>query len=76
MMRYTPDDTNTDQKKQFWFLRGLHHCLRQGLKASEHKSLRHLINRAITVEDERRSHEERMRGKKRMGDRYYHDRSF
>jgi hypothetical protein len=20
MMRYTPDDTNTDQKKQFWFL--------------------------------------------------------
>jgi hypothetical protein len=28
MMRYTPDDTNTDQKKQFWFLRGLHHGLR------------------------------------------------
>jgi hypothetical protein len=20
MMRYAPDDTNTDQKKQFWFL--------------------------------------------------------
>jgi hypothetical protein len=45
MMRYTPDDTNTDQKKQFWFLRGLHHGLRQALKASEHKSLRHLVNR-------------------------------
>jgi hypothetical protein len=28
MMRYAPDDTNTDQKKQFWFLRGLHHGLR------------------------------------------------
>jgi hypothetical protein len=46
------------------------------LKASEHKSLRHLVNRAITVEDERRGHEERMRGKKRMGDRDQPDRSF
>jgi hypothetical protein len=76
MMRYAPDDTNTDQKKQFWFLRDLHHGLRQALKASEHKSLRHLVNRAIAVEDERRGHEERMRGKKRMGDRDQHDRSF
>jgi hypothetical protein len=76
MMRYAPDDTNTDQKKQFWFLRGLHHGLRQALKASEHKSLRHLVNRAIAVEDERRSHEERMRGKKRLGDRDQPDRSF
>jgi hypothetical protein len=76
MMRYAPDDTNTDQKKQFWFLRGLHHGRRQGLKASEHKSLHHLVNRAITVEDERRSHEERMRGKKGTGDRDHHDRSF
>jgi hypothetical protein len=76
MMRYAPDDTNTDQKKQFWFLRGLHHSLRQGLKASEHKSLRHLVNRAIAVEDERRRHEERMKGKKRTGDRDHHDRSF
>jgi hypothetical protein len=76
MMRYAPDDTNTDQKKQFWFLRGLHHGLRQTLKASEHKSLCHLVNRAIAVEDERRGHEERMRGKKRMGDRDQPDRSF
>jgi hypothetical protein len=72
MMRYAPDDTNTDQKKQFWFLRGLHHDLRKGLKASEHKSLRHLVNRAIAVED-KRSHEERMRDKKRMGDQDHHD---
>jgi hypothetical protein len=76
MMRYAPDDTNTDQNKQFLFLRGLDHGLRQTLKASEHKSLRHLVNRAIAVEDERRSHEERMRVKKRTGDRDHHDRSF
>jgi hypothetical protein len=25
MMRYAPDDTNTNQKKHFWFPRGLHH---------------------------------------------------
>jgi hypothetical protein len=76
MMQYASDNTNTNQKKQFWFPRGLHHGLRQALKASEHKSLRHLVNRAIAVEDERRSHDERMRGKKRTGDRDYHDRSF
>jgi hypothetical protein len=35
----------------------------------EHKSLHHLVNRAIAVEEERRS-------KKRTGDRDHHDRSF
>jgi hypothetical protein len=76
MMRYAPDDTNTDQKKQFWFLRGLRHGLLQALKASEHKSLRHLVNRAIAVQDERRGHEERMRGKKRMGGQDQPNQSF
>jgi hypothetical protein len=76
MKRYAPDDTNNDQKKQFWFLRGLHHSLRQALKASEHKTLCHLVNCAIAVEDEKRSHKERMRGKKRTGDQDHHNRSF
>jgi hypothetical protein len=76
MMRYAPDDTNIDQKKQFWFMRGLHHGLRQAMKASERKSLHHLVNCAIVVEDERRGHGERMRGKKRMGDRDQHYLSF
>jgi hypothetical protein len=39
-------------------------------------SLRHLVNRAIVVEDERRGHEECMNDKKRTGDRDHHDRSF
>jgi hypothetical protein len=73
MMQYTPDDTNTDQKKQFWFLRDLHHGLCHGLKASGHKLLCHLVNCAIAVEEERRGHEECMKGKKRMGDRDHHD---
>jgi translation initiation factor 2 beta subunit (eIF-2beta)/eIF-5 len=54
MMRYAPEDTNLEQKKQFWFLRDLHRGLRQGLKASEHNSLRHLVIRAIALEGERR----------------------
>jgi hypothetical protein len=49
MMRYAPEGTNPEQKKQFWFLRGLHHGLRQGPKAGEHNSLRHLVIRAITL---------------------------
>jgi hypothetical protein len=34
------------------------------------------MNHATTLEDERRGHEERMKGKKRMGDRDHHDQSF
>jgi hypothetical protein len=73
MMRYAPKDTDTDQKKQFWFLRGLHHGLRQGLKAGEHNSLRHLVICAITLEDERRSHEDCKKNRKRIGDQDHID---
>jgi hypothetical protein len=75
MMRYDPEDTNLEQKKQFWFLRGLHHGLRQGLKASELKSLRHLVIRAITLKDDRRGREDHIKDMKRMGDRDHFDRS-
>jgi hypothetical protein len=75
MMRYAPEDTNLEQKKQFWFLRGLHHGLRQGLKASEHKSLRHLVIHAITLKDERRGREDHIKDMKRMGNRDHFDRS-
>jgi hypothetical protein len=72
--RYVLKDTNPEQK-QFWFLRGLHHGLRQGLKASEHKSLRHLVICAIALEDERRSRGDHMKNRKRMGYRGHFDRS-
>jgi hypothetical protein len=75
MMRYAPEDTNPDQKKQFWFLRGLHHGLRQGLKASEHNSLNHLVIHAITFKDERRGREDHMKDMKRIGDLDHFDRS-
>jgi hypothetical protein len=73
MMRYAPEDTNLEQKKQFWFLRGLHHGLRQGLKAGEHNSLCHLVIRAITLKDERRSREDRKKNRKKIGDQDHID---
>jgi hypothetical protein len=73
MMRYAPEDTNPEQKKQFWFLRGLHHGLHQGLMASEHKTLRHLMNCAIAPEDDRRGREDHIKDMKRMGDRDHFD---
>jgi hypothetical protein len=73
MMRYAPEDTNLEQNKQIWFLRGPHHGLRQGLKASELKSLRHLEIRAFALEDDRRGHEDRMKNNKRMGDQDHID---
>jgi hypothetical protein len=72
MMRYAPENTNLEQKKQFWFLRGLHPGLHQGLKASELKTLRHLVIRAITLKDER-SHEDRKKNRKRIGDQDHID---
>jgi hypothetical protein len=61
MMRYAPENTNLEQKKQFWFLRGLHHGHRRGLEASELNSLRHLVIRAITLKYERRSREDHIK---------------
>jgi hypothetical protein len=54
MMRYTPDDTNTEQKKQFWFLRGLHHGIRQ------------VVTRCIAIERERLDWEDRQRNKRKF----------
>jgi hypothetical protein len=53
MMRYAPDNTNTDEKKQFWFQRSLHHGIRQLVVGCEFPTLRHLVNRFIATEKER-----------------------
>ncbi|XP_025800065.1 uncharacterized protein LOC112879864 [Panicum hallii] len=76
MMRYAADDTNTEEKKQFWFLRGLHHGIRQIVTGCEYPSLRSLVNRAIAVERERLGWEDRQRSKKRQTDHQVRDRPF
>jgi len=76
MMRYAPDDTNTDEKKQFWFQRGLHHGIRQLVAGCEFPTLRHLVNRCIAAEKERLTWEDRQRNKKRRADQPMRDRPF
>jgi hypothetical protein len=76
MMRYAADDTNTEEKKQFWFLRGLHHGMRQIVTGCEYPSLRSLVNHAIAVERERVGWEDRQRNKKRKADHQVRDRPF
>ncbi|WVZ97890.1 LOW QUALITY PROTEIN: hypothetical protein U9M48_043393 [Paspalum notatum var. saurae] len=49
MMRYAPDYTRTDEKKQYWFLQGLHPEIRVLLTAGVYRSLRHMMNKAISV---------------------------
>ncbi|XP_039776793.1 uncharacterized protein LOC120644271 [Panicum virgatum] len=66
MMRYAPDDTNTEEKKQFWFLRGLHHGIRQVVAGCEFPTLRHMVNRCIAIEREGLDWEDRQRNKRKF----------
>ncbi|WVZ69537.1 hypothetical protein U9M48_018309 [Paspalum notatum var. saurae] len=49
MMRYAPDDTRTDEKKQYWFLQGLHPEIRVLLTVGVYRSLRHMMNKDVSV---------------------------
>jgi hypothetical protein len=68
MMRYAADDSNTEEKKQFWFLRGLHHGIRLIVTGCEYPSLCSLVNRAIAVDTERMGWEDQQRNKKCKAD--------
>ena len=49
LMRYAPDDVNTDEKKKFWFHRKLHHSIRQIVAGSDHPSLRHMVKHPVKI---------------------------
>jgi len=66
MMRYAPDDTNTEEKKQFMFLRGLHPGIHQVVDGCEFPTLRHMVNRCIAIERERLDWEDRQRNKRKF----------
>ncbi|CAN6231661.1 unnamed protein product [Urochloa humidicola] len=65
MMRYAPDQTNTDEKKQFWFHKGLNPEIRIILAGAEYPSLNHMVNRALAVEEEQIGRDGSLRAKKR-----------
>ena len=76
MMRHAADDTNTEEKKQFWFHRGLHHGIRQMVAGCEFTMLCHMVDRCIAIEKERLGWEDRQCNKKRQVDQQIRDRSF
>ncbi|WVZ76005.1 hypothetical protein U9M48_024012 [Paspalum notatum var. saurae] len=76
MMRYAPDDTRTDEKKQYWFLQGLHPEIRVLLTAGVYRSLRHMINKAISVGKEVLDYDEGESSKRKRTDHMSLPRTF
>ncbi|WVZ57855.1 hypothetical protein U9M48_008191 [Paspalum notatum var. saurae] len=76
MMRYAPDDTRTDEKKQYWFLQGLHPEIRVLLTAGVYRSLRHMMNMAISVGKEVLDYDEGESSKRKRTDHMSLPRTF
>jgi hypothetical protein len=63
LMRYVPDDTNTEKKKVYWFRKGLHRGMAHHLAAHDCPTLRSIIDKALIVERSRLEYVE-VRGSK------------
>jgi hypothetical protein len=63
LMRYVPDDTNTEKKKVYWFRMGLHKGMTHHLSAHDCPTLRSIIDKALIVERSRLEYME-VRGSK------------
>ncbi|CAN6172181.1 unnamed protein product [Urochloa humidicola] len=50
LMRYAPDDTDTEKKKIYCYKRGLHRGMKLNLEAHDFTSLHQLIGKALRVE--------------------------
>jgi hypothetical protein len=63
LMRYMPDDTNTEKKKVYWFRKGLHKVMAHHLAVHDCPTLRSIIDKALIVERSRLEYME-VRGSK------------
>jgi hypothetical protein len=61
LSRYTPEDVNTDAKRQYRFLRGLVDPLQYQLMNHTFPTFQHLIDRAIMTERKHKEMEDRKR---------------
>jgi hypothetical protein len=52
MMRYVPVETDTEEKKMFWFHQGLNYEIRIILAGDDYSSFMSMVNRAMAVEKE------------------------
>jgi hypothetical protein len=53
LMRYMPDDTNTEKRKVYWFRKGLHKGMAHHLSAHDCPTLRTIIDKELIVERSR-----------------------
>jgi hypothetical protein len=51
LSRYTPEDINTDEKKQFMFLNGLNEDIQFQLLNTDYADFQHMIDKAIVIEN-------------------------
>jgi hypothetical protein len=53
LSRYAPDDVDTDEKKQAWFLNGLNDGLSYALKACDFINFQDMVDKALVLENRR-----------------------
>jgi hypothetical protein len=53
LSRYAPDNVDTDEKKQDWFLKGLNDGLAYALEARNFKKIQDMVDKALALENRR-----------------------
>ena len=53
LSRYAPNDVNTDEKKQDYFLNGLNDGLTYALEARDFENFQAMVNKALMLENRR-----------------------
>jgi hypothetical protein len=51
LSRHAPDDVDTDEKKQAWFLNGLNDGLANALKARDFTNFQDMVDKALVLEN-------------------------
>jgi hypothetical protein len=53
LSRHAPDDVDTDEKKQAWFLNGLNDGLANALKARDFTNFQDMVDKTLVLENRR-----------------------
>jgi hypothetical protein len=61
LSRYAPDDIDTDEKKQAWFLNGLNDSLAYALEAHDFINFQDVVDKALVLENRRGIMERKMK---------------
>jgi hypothetical protein len=72
LMRYVPNDTNTEKKKVYWFRKGLHKGMAHHLSSHDCPTLRSIIDKALIVERSRLEYMEVCGSKSKRADQAGH----